>query len=64
MNQVSFVFINWLEIIFLIIYWLRLRKVKQDQLNIKHEFKTITATWTTFSMIYFILVQVAQYHSK
>lgn len=63
-NQVAFVVVNWIEIVVIIIYWLKLRKVKRDQLNIKSEYKKITLGWTIFSMLYFIVVQIGAYKDK
>lgn len=57
-NQVAFVLINYLELLFIVLTWMKLRKVKKDQLNIKNEFEMITFGWTAFSIFYFISVQV------
>lgn len=55
-NEIVFLFVNWLELAYLYYTWMKLKRVKQDQLNIKNEIQLITIWWIGFSFIYFIFV--------
>ena len=57
-NTYVFIIVNWLEVIYLYYIWKKLKRVEQDQLNIKNEFGWITTCWIVFSIIYFLSVTV------
>ena len=54
-NDISFVFINWLEVVYLFTVWNGLKRIEQDQLNIKNELKVTTNCWIAFSLLYFTI---------
>lgn len=54
LNNISFILLNWLEIVgFVFMYW-KIRKIR-NELNIKAELAVIMLFWSIFSIIYFIL---------
>lgn len=54
LNQVMFLFVNWLEVIYLYRITKMLYSVNQDQLNIKKEVLFATISWIFFSVLYFL----------
>ena len=60
LNQIMFIIVNYIEVVYLYITWRRLKQVDYDQLNIKNEFKAIVSCWIVFSVSYFFVVIVGQ----
>ena len=56
-NSMSFLILNWSELIVLSIMLFKIRNVK-DELNIKFELAGIIASWLFFSLVYYILSYV------
>jgi hypothetical protein len=53
-------FINWLELVYMYSVWRQLKKVNQDQLNIKNEVGLCTISWIVFSVVYFAVSQASK----
>ncbi len=60
-NNILFLFVNWLELAYLYYTWLKLKRLKEDQLNIKNEIKYITFWWILFSFLYFFVSLVPKF---
>ena len=45
----------WLENVVLYQVWRKLKRIKQNQLNIKNEFFIIVVSWTIFTVLAFVL---------
>ena len=54
-NNVFWGLINWLENVVIYQVWRKLKRINQNQLNIKNEFFIIVVTWTVFTVIAFVL---------
>ncbi|CDW85713.1 UNKNOWN [Stylonychia lemnae] len=61
LNICTFIIVNWLQTLVLILLFYRLRNIK-DELNIKQEIRIIIIIWISFSLAYFITLQYQQYH--
>jgi len=53
-NQIMFYLVNWMELAYIYYVWKQLKKINQDQLNIKNELMLITWSWIIFSLFYFV----------
>jgi hypothetical protein len=56
-NFCSFIVINWIEILILIIVCYKIIDIK-DEINIKKELVIIIIVWTGFSLFYFSFLQI------
>lgn len=56
-NQCMFFFVNWLQTLILVLLLFKIRNVK-DELNLKNELSIIIAIWLSFSLSYFLALQV------
>mmetsp|Transcript_1993 Transcript_1993/g.3512 ORF Transcript_1993/g.3512 Transcript_1993/m.3512 type:complete len:147 (+) Transcript_1993:753-1193(+) len=55
-NQLTFLFINYLELAYMYYIWRRLKKVKENKMNIRKELQVSTFSWIFFSVIYFVSI--------